>query len=281
MANNVKQILMYFGLTIPISLIFWIPMILINWGIISIPIPIIIFSSLGALSPLISLYIIEKIYWKAVPQPKLFKIIFQRISFKKKDIFSLIISALIIPFIYVLSSLANFLFGFQSGIQILNSGPDNLGWALIIIIPITFFAMLLTSPLFEEPGWRGFAIIELDKIMPRFFSSLIIGTYWWLWHQGMNIANNDWPSLFGYFSMVFDSFLIDALFRKSGYNLLIAMFAHSAYFVAITYFYSIPQNYLKLIIMIVLIIFIYLIPKPLTISSNGAHCIKNKDENIG
>jgi len=145
--------------------------------------------------------------------------------------------------------------------RIISRGPDELGLALLAIIPIHFTAALLTSPLFEEPGWRGFAIASLDTKIHPFWASIIVGSYWWLWHQGMNIAFDILPSIEGYLSMVAMSFLIDAIFRKSNQNLLTAMFAHSGANIMLIYFYSITPNYMRIFLMIGAIIIIYLVKK--------------------
>ncbi|MEN6435455.1 MAG: type II CAAX endopeptidase family protein [Anaerolineaceae bacterium] len=42
--------------------------------------------------------------------------------------------------------------------------------------------LLITGPLSEEIGWRGFALDRLQKKLNPLFSSLIIGLVWGLWH---------------------------------------------------------------------------------------------------
>jgi len=121
--------------------------------------------------------------------------------------------------------------------------PDvfaDLGWWILLIMPIHFVTALVTSPLLEEPGWRGFAFEHLRRLVPRDVASLIVGSYWWLWHQGMNIAFDLQPSLPGYVSMLLDSVAIDALYTLSGGNLFAAMLAHQAMGTTITFLSPLP-----------------------------------------
>ena len=118
----------------------------------------------------------------------------------------------------------------------------------ILIIPIHFLAALITSPLFEEPGWRGFAFENLQHYVPRDIASLIVGSYWWLWHQGMNIAFGLDPTLYGYLSMMLDSFAIDSFYTLSKRNILTAMTANQAMGTIIMFFIPAPIIWYALII---------------------------------
>ncbi|MDI6894515.1 MAG: CPBP family glutamic-type intramembrane protease [Bacillota bacterium] len=105
----------------------------------------------------------------------------------------------------------NFADGNETALKLLKPGPDELGWWLVITIPIRFATAIFTSRLLEEPGWRGFALVELQRRLPREPASLVVGSYWLLWHQPMNIAFDVYPSLHGYVSMVAASFVIDSI----------------------------------------------------------------------
>jgi membrane protease YdiL (CAAX protease family) len=61
---------------------------------------------------------------------------------------------------------------------------------------------LLTSPLFEEPAWRGFALGSLQARLGREVGSLVVGLLWWLWHQPMNLTFGLEPTLYSAISMV-------------------------------------------------------------------------------
>ena len=63
-----RYLLLYFALTIPLAWLFWIPMILINRGVWAPPlsIPKLVWSSLGGLSPLVALAILEGVSHKQI-----------------------------------------------------------------------------------------------------------------------------------------------------------------------------------------------------------------------
>lgn len=52
-------------------------------------------------------------------------------------------------------------------------------WGVLVYY---FFKTLLSGPLGEELGWRGFALLELQKKYPPLLASIIIGFWWGVWH---------------------------------------------------------------------------------------------------
>ncbi len=107
---------------------------------------------------------------------------------------------------------------------------------------VHFVTGLVSSPLFEEPGWRGFALPRLQQRLGRELGSLAVGTLWWLWHQPSNLTFGIRPTLYGYLSMVAFSFLIDSLFNLSGGNLLTAMLAHRSASTVFDWLYESPGH---------------------------------------
>lgn len=99
---------------------------------------------------------------------------FVKDKFKNKLKFSVILTAIMIQafiFLMILFLVSN------------NSEVDSIftisSWGMMVYF---FFKNLLSGPLGEELGWRGFAQIELQKKHSPLKASIIIGFWWGMWH---------------------------------------------------------------------------------------------------
>ena len=240
-----RYLALYFALTLPLAWLFWIPMALIQRGIWTppVPIPMLVWSTLGAVSPLIALSIIERVSGGEVK----LQAILDQIRLRAGRTPWTLASPAIIFGIHLLMTVSYF---GVAACQGADPGPlrffnpevfATLGGWILLIMPVHFFSALLTSPFFEEPGWRGFAFEQLGYYVPRDVASLIVGSYWWLWHQGMNAAFDLAPTPYSYLAMLLDSFAIDALYTLSGRNLLAAMLAHQAMGTAFIFLLPLPN----------------------------------------
>jgi membrane protease YdiL (CAAX protease family) len=228
------QLALFFTLTLAIGWFWWVQMVLNLWPQEYIIIP----SSLGGFSPILTLVILQRLSAKEVDLDG----IVTTIRVGKSHVSWLVISAFLLPVAFLLGNLLSYVLGFETQLILLNPGPDELGWALLAIVPITFFPGLITSPFFEEPGWRGFALPKLQAMFGREIGSLLVGSFWWLWHQMSNISFGLYPTVLGYLSMLGQSFAIDSMFNLSRRNLLVAMFAHQSLFITFTYLYRSPND---------------------------------------
>lgn len=52
----------------------------------------------------------------------------------------------------------------------------------LMIVPMFLLEGLITGPLGEEPGWRGYALAKLQGRYSALGASLILGVLWSLWH---------------------------------------------------------------------------------------------------
>lgn len=242
------QLTLFFVITLTIGWFWWAQMVLNLWPQEYIIVP----SSLGGVSPILTLVILQKLSTREVDLDSIVKTAQVGRSHAKW----LSIGAFLLPVVFTLGNLLSYVLGFEVQLILLNPGPDELGWALIAIAPITFFPGLLTSPLFEEPGWRGFALPKLQAKYGREVGSVLIGSFWWLWHQMSNISFGLYPSVLGYFSMLGQSFAIDSMFNLSRRNLLVAMFAHQSLFITFTYLYRSPNDLSTIVVIALIWIFV-------------------------
>jgi hypothetical protein len=97
----------------------------------------------------------------------------------------------------------------------------------------------------------------------RNVASLVLGSYWWLWHQMMNMAFGLHPSFSGYLSMLGQSFLIDSLYLSSNNVILVAMFAHQSMFIVFNFFSdpgSPTTQLISLVLLWVVVLFLRIRP---------------------
>ncbi|HEY2190965.1 MAG TPA: CPBP family intramembrane glutamic endopeptidase, partial [Actinomycetospora sp.] len=57
-------------------------------------------------------------------------------------------------------------------------GPSYLLTYVVTFVAVTFFG----GPLFEEVGWRGFALPRMRRSLGPLLASLVLGVLWAAWH---------------------------------------------------------------------------------------------------
>ncbi|MFX0054819.1 MAG: CPBP family intramembrane glutamic endopeptidase [Promethearchaeota archaeon] len=242
------KLALFFLMVIPLAWIWWVQMVLGIWPAELIIIP----STLGGISPVLTLWVLEMY---TGDEAYLTKTILTAKNWRI-SISWLILAAIALPLICTIGNILNYIIGLETHLNLLSPGPAELGLALIPIIPLTFFPGLLSSPLLEEPGWRGFALPLLQAKFGREIGSLIIGSYWWLWHQMSNLSFGIYPTLLGYLSMLSHSFAIDSMYNLSQRNVLTAMFAHQSMFIMFTYLYRTANEIASLVIICLTWVFV-------------------------
>ena len=154
------------------------------------------------------------------------------------------------PAVVVAAELVRAAGGFDAAPGRFLDGPAALGWALVPVVAVQFVAALVTSPLFEEPGWRGFALAPLQARFGGLGGSAVVALAWWIWHQPMNMAFGQFPTLYHFATMVALSFAIDALFRLAGDDVFVAMLAHQSTGTVLTFLWLRPEDPVRLVLLI-------------------------------
>ena len=111
---------------------------------------------------------------------------------------------------------------------------------LVLIYPVGYILAFFTGgALFEEPGWRGFALPRLQQRFGPLVGTLILGALWGPWHlpmflvPGFNGAGTDFVGI----SIPFVAFVIGTtamaviftwVFNNTRGSLLLAMLLHAS-----------------------------------------------------
>jgi len=133
------------------------------------------------------------------------------------------------PLLIIASSLLDFLF----------SGQPVLSYAagLMTIEPLSAVILFCTifflgGPLQEEPGWRGFALPQLQGIYNPVVASIFLGFLWQLWHVPLYFTGfypfDTWAIASRFIWFLPGVIVYTWLFNRSGGNLLIAVLFHAS-----------------------------------------------------
>ena len=95
-------------------------------------------------------------------------------------------------------------------------------------LPGRFLFILLFIGLGEEPGWRGFALPQLQRRYTPLGASLILAPLWALWHLPLMGNEFPWPIVPPFLISVFGAtFMLTWLFNGSNGSVLLPMLFHA------------------------------------------------------
>lgn len=117
----------------------------------------------------------------------------------------------------------------------------KLGIEFLVFMGVGFFS----GPLFEEPGWRGFALPRLQEQMGALRGTLLLGVLWAAWHLPQYLVP-EWadenggldPSLVATFLLMVVAIapIMTWLFNRTRGSLLLVMLAHASINAALAVF---------------------------------------------
>ena len=125
----------------------------------------------------------------------------------------------------------------------------SLGDQSPVKLPVEFLAFILvgfvSGPLFEEPGWRGFALPRLQGHMGALRGTLLLGTLWAAWHMPQYLVP-EWADQNGgldatlvvtfMLMVVAIAPILTWLYNRTSGSLLLVMLAHSSINAALAVF---------------------------------------------
>ena len=107
--------------------------------------------------------------------------------------------------------------------------PAHEQWANWPGIVDHFLIMFLFVGLGEEPGWRGFALPELQKSRSGLESAMLVGVAWALWHIPLMGTEFRWNNVPAFLLSVFAGSVVAAwLFNSAKESVLLCMLFHAS-----------------------------------------------------
>ena len=237
-----RRFLSFVGLTFLLSWLCWIPAALsgqdVNSG------NFLLFYVLGGFGPSISGIIMISFgedketrheFWKRVVD-------FRRIS-PNWFLFAL----LVFPTVFVTATS----FGYLTGAP----APELPRLEQIVAAPLMLVSIvlagILTGPLSEELGWRGFALDQLQNRWSPLVASLILAPVWWAWHLPLFFMRGTTQYKWGVGSLDFWLFfaailpltlLLTWAYNQNRHSVLLTVFMHFMYNFSLGMVYPLSQT---------------------------------------
>jgi membrane protease YdiL (CAAX protease family) len=239
------ELFVYFLLTFCLSWIFWIPgaLFFISKGKLFSPLTILV-QTIGAAGPsIVALWFVRYRYGKDAVDA-----IFSRYKKWRVGARWLLLACLLIPAITILAILVNVLC-LRVPVapnSILGSITGRLGFFALFLFPVLFVSQLISSPLLEEFGWRGFALPKLQERYSALVSGLVLGAVWGIWHLPLWLAFGvDLPVTL--LLIVAHSVIMTWMFNNTEGSMFIALLAHASMNVSLTFLASGHARWIELI----------------------------------
>lgn len=92
-----------------------------------------------------------------------------------------------------------------------------------------FLFTLVFVGLGEEPGWRGYALTQLQRARTPLSAALVLGAIWALWHVPLMGTEFSWPVVPAFLISVFAASVVLAwLYNSARESVLLCMMMHAA-----------------------------------------------------
>ena len=211
-----RALVLFFGLAYAIAWILWLPLVLSQNGLGVLPVNMSLAAGIpGAFAPCLAAYITQRWScgnWRAVDWIQGWRRAWIGILLAP---LLLLLGQVVIPVLFLSKASA-----------------ADLHWEALLKYPLWLLypGVLLTSPLGEEPGWRGYALPKLQRMIGPFWATMLLGVLWAVWHLPVFLVKG-WTSasvpafvliVIGY------STIITFVFNGSGSSVIAAVIAHSA-----------------------------------------------------
>ena len=212
----------YLLLTFDSAWLVWSPLLLAEYLHLTLPVPSLVFITLGTFAPSITALFLT---WRYAGGTELRRLLGRAVIWRVSPVWYLI--AIAGPALIMLLAM---------GVHVLLGGtiPDYVPFGVRWLIVVVNFILILLigGPLGEEFGWRGLALPSLEARFSPLWASLILGVIWAVWHLPLFfISGSAQSSLpFGLYALLTIplTILITWVYHGSGNSLLLVMLFHAA-----------------------------------------------------
>jgi membrane protease YdiL (CAAX protease family) len=249
-----KHIWIFFALTYGLSWLLWIPAALSGEDVNATAwlIPYVLGGFGPSVAGVIMVYRsrekeVRRDFWKRI------------IDFRRISVGWYLFILLVFPVLFAISLFLNSLFG--------NPLPSldrlgQIGTSPLILVGMVV-AGILTGPLSEELGWRGFALGRLQTRHSPLVSSLILALFWWGWHLPLFFMNGTTQHTWGFgtpsfwlfsIGIVPLSILLTWVYNHNGQSTLAAILLHFMYnlTLGLVYPFSVSIHFSHVVLLFVL-----------------------------
>ncbi|MFX1549025.1 MAG: CPBP family intramembrane glutamic endopeptidase [Promethearchaeota archaeon] len=237
-----------------------LPLVLTGLGILSVNIN---WHFLGPLGPTISAIIVAFISNKKEGLKKLK----DSITKWRIGIFWLLFSALLMPAFLILTILLNFAFTgnlVDLGAYLISNGISDVP-SLLIWIGVG----AISYGIFEEIGWRGYALPKLQEKYNSLISTIILFFGWSIWHAPMFFYRYSIDILFGWlYGLFLGAIILTFIYNSTRGSTFATMLFHISN--NICWLFNIAEIQIYLTIMLTILVFIILIVWKRNISTKVA-----------
>lgn len=162
----------YLLLTFGSAWLVWSPLLLAEYLHLTLPVPSLVFITLGTFAPSITALFLT---WRYAGGTELRRLLRRAVIWRVSPVWYLI--AIAGPALIMLLAM---------GVHVLLGGtiPDYVPFGVRWLIVVVNFILILLigGPLGEEFGWRGLALPSLEARFSPLWASLILGVIWAVWH---------------------------------------------------------------------------------------------------
>jgi membrane protease YdiL (CAAX protease family) len=167
--NSKRELTVFFAATFTSSWLLWLPALLIQSHILSIPVSCDFFLRAGSFGPSVSGLILAYGFGRKAELRSLFRSMIN-IHIRPKW---LLFTFLVLPGVSAVSCLIYWLIGGRL------PQPQFELW----FVPVAFaYILIFMGPLGEEAGWRGFALKRMLRNASPMKSAILLGIIWSFWH---------------------------------------------------------------------------------------------------